>query len=390
MTYRGTNVSENAAKRQKTNHGFPHDGIDDTLGESFENRGLQEQHPAPQRQSSIISLTSQSQETPSQKANPFTHHEVRNVHSTLNHSKKKGRKPKTGAALPSSPCQGGTSTDPVSVDDNDDIQILGDQHSPPRSPYQPATQKASYAEVDGQSARRARAQEVRSHAKPATQVLDRIEVEPPRSPLLAETFVRDDEELHQVPSTHQAQPKLKNRMQSTSNTARTLRDQQSAEDLSEDELSREPTVQSSARKLKQVAPQRSPSPNHIISTHFTKRKRKDEARENITIALLSLRMKAGNWENLHLIYSWQNKAMQFFKNDELLINREVPIQLSAKHVQTLFCNSANSTAAVFVGCNDNLSSGKIYFELAMTDAFDTFLKAVGHMNDRVKVKDLQA
>ncbi|KAG9906766.1 cysteine proteinase, partial [Aureobasidium melanogenum] len=385
----GANVSENTAKRQKTNHEFADDDTNDMLGDSFGNRGLQgQQHSAPRRPPSIVSLTSQSQETLSQKINPFTHDEARNIHSTLNHNKKKGRKPKIGAALPSSPRQGGTFTDPVSVDDNDDIQILSDQRSPPRSINRTAPPRISRDEAHDQFARRITAQETRNHAKPATHVLDHIEIDQPRSPLLAETFVRDDEEPDQAPVLHQAQPKFKNRMQSTSNTARPLQNKQTIEDSSEDELSREPAVQSSVRKSKQV---RSPSPNHIVSTHFTKKRSKAKARDNITIALSSLRMKAGNWKNLYLIYSWQHKAMQFIKNDEVLLNRQgVPIQLGSKHVQTLFCSTSSSTAAIFGGCNDNFSSGKIYFEFASTNEFDEFLEAADHMNDRANVKDLQA
>ncbi|KAI4740026.1 cysteine proteinase [Aureobasidium sp. EXF-12298] len=391
VSYRGANVSENTAKRQKTNHDFAHDDTDDMMSDSFGHRGLQGlqgQHPTPRRQHSIVSVNSQSQETPSQKTNPFTHDEVRNVHSTLNHSRKKGRKPKTGATLPSSPHQGGTFTDPVSVDDNDDVQILSDQRSPPRSINRTAPPRISRDEVDDQFARRARAQEVRSNAKPATQILDRIEVDPPRSPLLAETFVRDDEEPDQAPVSHQAQPKFKNRMQSTSNTARPLQNQQTIEDSSEDELSREPAVRSSARKSKHTVTQRSPSPNPVVSTHFTKKRRNAETKDNPTIHLLSLRMKAGNWEDLFIIYSWEHKAMQFIKNDVVLSSRDVAIQLSGKHVQTLFCSSKSSHEAIFGGCNDNLSSGKIYFELATADAFDTFLIAANHMNDRAKLKDL--
>lgn len=388
MSHRGANVPENTAKRQKTTHGYSFDDADDISEDSIWNRSLQEQPSAPPRKTSIISLNSQSQETPSQKADRFTHNEVRNVHSVLNYSKKKGRKPKNGGTLPSSPHQGGTVTDPVSVDDNDDVQILSDQRSPPRSAYQPAAQKTSYGEADGHFARKARAQENRNQVKPATYVLDRIEVEPPRSPPLAATFVRDVEELDEVPSTHQARTKVRNRMQSASNTARSLQTHQTVEDLSEDELSREPPVQSSARKSKQVAPQRAPSPNHIYSTHFTKGRRKAEARDNITIALSSLRMRAGNWEDLYLIYSWENKAMQFFKDDEMLLNQGVRIQLGSKHVHTLFCSTKSLTAAILSGCTDSLSSGKIFFQCASTDAFDQFLEAVNHMNNRATVKDL--
>ncbi|KAH0335664.1 cysteine proteinase, partial [Aureobasidium melanogenum] len=389
VSSRGANVSNNTAKRQKTNHEFMHDDTNDIPEYAFGNRGLQglqEQHPTAQRQPSIISLNSQSQETPSQKTNPFTHDEVRNVHSKLNYSKKKGRKPKAGGALQSSPPQGGTFTDPVSVDDNDDVQILSDQRSPPRSIDQKEPPRVSRGEADRRFLRRITAQETRSHAKPATQVLDRIEVDPPRSPLLAETFVRDDGESGQAPVLHQAQQKIKNRMQSTSNTARPLQNQQTIEDSSADELSREPVVQSSARKSKHTAAQRSPSPNHIPSTYFTKGRRKAPA--NITIALSSLRMKAGNWEDLFIIYSWDHKAMQFIKNDNILSNGGVTIQLSSKHVHTLFCSSKDSNEAIFGGCNDSLSSGKIYFELATAEAFDTFLEAASHMNDRAKVRDL--
>ncbi|KAH0171200.1 cysteine proteinase, partial [Aureobasidium melanogenum] len=392
VSYRGANVSENTAKRQKTNHEFAHDDTDDMMGDSFGHRGLQGlqgQHPTPRRQHSIVSVNSQSQETPSQKTNPFTHDEVRNVHSTLNGSRKKGRKPKTGATLPSSPHQGGTFTDPVSVDDNDDVQILSDQRSPPRSINRTAPPRIS-GEVDDQFARRARAQEVRSHAKPASQILDRIEVDPPRSPLLAETFVRDDEEPDQAPVSHQAQPRFKNRMQSTSNTARPLQNQQTIEDSSEDELSREPAVQSSARKSKHTVTQRSPSPNRIPSTYFTKGRRKAEPRDNITIDLSSLHMKAGKWGQLYLIYSWGHKAIQFNKNGESLNNKGTKIQLGSKYAQSVSYSLEHSNAVILSGSKDNLSSGRIWFDFDTADQRNTFLEVVGHMNDKVITKKLEA
>ncbi|KAG9581810.1 cysteine proteinase, partial [Aureobasidium melanogenum] len=393
VSYRGANVSENTAKRQKTNHGFAHDDADDMMSDPFGNRGLQGlqgQHPTPRRQPSIVSVNSQSQETPSQKSNPFTHDEVRNVHSMLNYSKKKGRKPKAGATLPSSPRQGGTFTDPVPVDDNDDVQILSDQRSPPRSMNQTAPPRTSRDDADRHFVRRITAQETRNHAKPATHVLDRIEIDQPRSPLLAETFVRDDEEPDQAPVVHQAQQKFKNRMQSTSNTARPLQPQKTVEDLSEDELSRGPTVQSSARKSKHTVTQQSPSPNRITSTHFSPGARKSGARETSNIPLKSLRMAAGNWENLFLLYSWKHKLIQFFKNDEELHHEGFKIQLSSKHAQTVFCSTESSTAVILVGSNDKLSRGRIWFEFGTTDDYDLFMDAVDHMNSRAKVRDLEA
>ncbi|KAG9765807.1 cysteine proteinase, partial [Aureobasidium melanogenum] len=392
VSYRGANVSENTAKRQKTNHEFAHDDTDDMMGDSFGHRGLQGlqgQHPTPRRQHSIVSVNSQSQETPSQKTNPFTHDEVRNVHSTLNRSRKKGRKPKTGATLPSSPHQGGTFTDPVSVDDNDDVQILSDQRSPPRSINRTALPRISRDEVDDQFARRARAQEVRSNAKPATQILDRIEVDPPRSPLLAETFVRDDEEPDQAPVSHQAQPKFKNRMQSTSNTARPLQNQQTFEESSEDELSREPAVRSSARKLKHTVTQRSPSPNDVVSTHFTRKRRNVETKDNLTIKLLSLRMKAGNWAHLYLLYSWEHKVIQFNKNGEMLHSKGTKIQLGGKYAQSVSYSLEHSNAVILSGSKDNLSSGRIWFDFDTADQRNTFLEVVDHMNDKVITKKLE-
>lgn len=388
VNHRGANVYENSAKRQKTNHGFSHDDSDDILGDPFGNRGLQGQRPTSRRPSSIISLNSQSQEASSQKADPFTHNEVRDVHGKLNSSKKKGRKPKTGATLQSSPRPGGTFTDPVSVDDNDDVQILGDQRSPPRSTRQPAAQRTSYGVVDGQNTGRSRAQEVRNHAKPATQVLDRVEVETPRSPLLTETFVRDDGEPDLAPVADQAQPKFKNRMQSTSNTVRAKQDQKLVEELSEDELAREPTVQTSTEKVRRTTVQQSPSPNRITSTHFTSKGRKSGAREASNIPLKSLRMQAGNWENLFLLYSWEHKLIQFIKNAETLYHEGSKIQLSSNHAQTVFCSTNSSPAVILVGSADKVSRGRIWFEFDTADDYDLFMEAVDHMNNRAKVRDL--
>ncbi|KAI4723071.1 cysteine proteinase [Aureobasidium sp. EXF-10727] len=379
ITSRGANVSESAAKRQKISHELPQNDFNQMSNQDFWNRDMQDQPPAMlARQPSVISLHSQSQETPSQKANAFQHNEIRNVHGTLN-NKKKSRKPKPGGTQASSPPhQHGTITDPVSVDDNDDVQILEGPRDPPRSTLQTFTQKSPRVELSSYFSRNTGAPETRIQTKPAVQILDRIEISTPRSPRLDATFVRDDGEPDRASALHQAQPKMRDRMQPVSNTAPTVKHQPVVEDLSEDELSREPAVQSYAQISRRPATQRLPSPNDISPTQFTtKGRRKSEARKAITLSLSSLRMKAGNWQNLHLVYSWNHRLIQFTKNGEMLRNRGAKIiELNMNHARTSFFDLQSSTAVVITGCNDDNSQGRIYLEFATADDRDIFLHDV--------------
>ncbi|KAH0361107.1 hypothetical protein KCU65_g8946, partial [Aureobasidium melanogenum] len=114
-----------------------------------------------------------------------------------------------------------------------------------------------------------------------------------------------------------------------------------------------------------------------------------ETREDVVIPLSSLRMKAGNWKELYLIYSWEHKAIQFSKDDETLCQQGSTIQLGSKHVQTVFYSRLSSPAVVLCGSKDIFSSGRVWLEFATTANLDGFLKATDHMNDRAKVKDLE-
>jgi hypothetical protein len=363
VTSRGQNVSDGSIKRQKTSHVTLEDAADDLTDDQFFNRGLQGRSSTkPERQPSIsaISINSQetrSQETRSQRSNPFRHDEARNAHGILN-SKKKGRKPKFGASQHSSPPQYGAATDPVSVDDDDDVQVLIEQHNTSRPTHHTAFTWT------------------------------------PRSPPLANLFKRDHEQPDLVSDKRQAESKLINRMQSTSNTSRTMQPPQVVEDLSEDELSRDPAIQSSARKTNKTVTLRSPSPNAITSTHFTKpaestkptKPKKPEVQENLVLHLSALCMAGGDWRNLDLIYSSEHKFIQFTKNGEMLRYSGAKIQLSSIHATSTYWDTESSMAVILIGAKGGVSRGRILFDFNTVDARDAFLKAVRDMSARCQFK----
>ena len=87
--------------------------------------------------------------------------------------------------------------------------------------------------------------------------------------------------------------------------------------------------------------------------------------------------------------------MQFIRNNEALHIGGCKIQLSRKHVQTVFLNTTSSTAVVLVGSadilagsNDNISSGLIWLEFTTMDDIDMLLEVANHMNERAIVKNL--
>jgi hypothetical protein len=352
---RGQNVSDDSIKRQKTSHVFSDDAGDAMSDDKYFNRGLQGRTPASLgRQPSISATSVHSQDALSQRSDLFGHNEARDVHRVLNATKKAGRKPKSGPTLHSSPPRYGAVTDPVTVDDDDDVHILGEQHNMPRRPHYMAVQETS------------------------------------RSPTLNGTLVRDDGIDDPVPGNLQTQSRIRDKMQSTSNISRTLQASQVVDDLSEDELSREPKVQSSAQKTKKTVTPRSPSPNDIVSTHFTNKRKKPGDRKNSTIHLTSLRMMAGTWNNLDLIYSWVDKVMQFTKNGDMLYSKGAKIQLSSKHASIVNCNLEELTAVILQGSNGGVSSGRILFDFDTLDERDTFLEIVDDMNPSGKAKELNS
>lgn len=351
-TSRGHNVSGGSNKRQKTSHVPLEDAADDTSDDNWFNRDLQSQSSVGiRRQSSAISINSQ--ENPSQKSDFFGYDAARNVHGILNQTKKKGRKPKAGTVQHSSPHQQGAKTDPVPVDDDDDVHLPGEKHTEPRSKHYTAIARRS------------------------------------RSPTLQEKFVRDDSGPDLVHEDRQPPSKIRNKMQSASNTSRITQPPPVVAELSEDELSREPAVQPPARKNRNTA--RSPSPNAITSTFFPtmNKGKKAEDREKLILHVSSLRMMAGNWENLDLIYSWANKVMQFTKNGEMFSNNGGIIQVSSKHATRVTCDLKCSTAVILTGSNGGISRGRILFDFDTMDERDTFLEAVAHMNSRVLPQELK-
>ena len=352
ITSRGQNVSDGSIKRQKTSHAFPDDAADDMPDDNFFNRSPRVQSSTNlERQHSISAISINSQETHSQRSNPFGYEESRNVHGVMNYSKRKGRKPKTGTAQHSSPHRQGAETDPVSVEDDDDVQFLTEQHNTPRPAYHRSGQRA-----------------------------------PPSPPPMAQVFIRDDGEPDLDQAKHQASSKLKSKMQSASNTSQTVRES------SPDELSYGHTVQSSVRKTERAA--RSPSPNAITSSHFMKpnkrKKSEEEDGPKLIVHLSSLRMMGGSWDNLELIYSWTDECIQFTKNGEMLRYKDAIIQLSSKHATTVYHSLKGSRIVIFKGCSGHFSRGRIWFDFDSAKDRNAFLEAVHDMSPRAQYKDLDS
>ncbi|THW15338.1 cysteine proteinase, partial [Aureobasidium pullulans] len=400
---RGMNVEEPSIKRQKTSHG--------ESDEDFFNRSVQEQPSATfGRQSSITSLNSQSQEASSQRSNAFQHNESRNVYGVLNVNRKKARKSKASATQASSPFFHGTDDDPVTVEDDDDLQIVGAQTATPRSARKVATRQMPLPnaaqitsnqvrsnntrdtiEVDSAFHRNHRAEEKRKSAL----TLDHVEilVQPRKtsvatpvkrnlSPRMGESFVRD---RGASPAPQQNQAKIREKMQSTSNTTRLVQPRQVDVESSEDELSREPAASKSARRSGRA--KRSPSPDHIIASEFFAGGREKAAGPGaIDIPLSYLRMKGGNWKNVHLLYSYRYKIIQFTQNDENLHSDARMIQLGSQHAQRVICSVESSNGIILIGAIGNATAGRIWLALANAKDLDRFIEAIKHMNEKCNVK----
>lgn len=352
ITSRGQNVSGASIKRQKTSHDFPEDAADEIPDAQFWNRGLRDQPSTSlERQHSIGAISINSQETPSQKSSFFGYNEARDVHGILNHSKKKGRKPKVGTTQCSSSPQHGASNNPVAVDDDDDVGHSDEQQNAPRSVHHRAGQWK------------------------------------PPSPPLAHRFIRDDSAPDLIQESRQPPSKITSKMQSVSNTSRIVQPPPVVEELSEDELSREHEVQSPVQRPRKAI--RSPSPNALTSTHFAKESKKPGAREILNLPLTSLRMMAGNWQDLYLMYSWTDKVMQFNKNGDMLSYHGTKIQLSSIHASTVLCDSESSTAVVLIGSNGGPSKGRVLFDFNTASDREIFLKVVNQMNPRVTRREFE-
>jgi hypothetical protein len=176
---------------------------------------------------------------------------------------------------------------------------------------------------------------------------------------------------------------------------------QVVEDLSEDELSRDPAIQLSARKTNKTVTLRSPSPNAITSTHFTKlaestkpmkptKPKKPEAQENLVFHLSALRMAGGDWRNLDLIYSSEHKFIQFTKNGDMLHYRGAKIQLSSIHANTVYWDTESSMEVILFGAKGGVSRGRILFDFDTVDARNAFVEAVHDMSARSQLKGVDS
>ncbi|KAI5268567.1 cysteine proteinase [Aureobasidium subglaciale] len=390
ITTRGVNVDEPPTKRRRIEESSSQHGTDNMHDNDILTRGTQVQPSATLgRQSSVISVASQSQETPSQRSTAFGHDESRNVDRTLNNKKKTRKRKPSATHLPSSPFTG-TQTDPVSLDEDDEVQFIGDQSTPNRPARSSAvgstTSRLKNAripgptiEVDSSWQRHYRAEKDNKDA--------------PRSPNLNDKFKRDRGEPDEPPAPKQASLSIKDKMQAASNPPRNHNLQQGIDDLSEDELALGSSLRQPARKPRRNPIQRSPSPGRIVSTHFTRGRRETGFKEPIILPVSSLRLKAGNWENLTmgLIYYPQEKEVHFNHNGEELYSLDpnsTMIVIKSIHAQNFYHGDNNSTEIILVGAKDEISKGRIWLEFPTPGHLESFIEVLKVMNPAIKDKEM--
>lgn len=390
---RGDNVPEPPSKRQKMDR--------ETGGDWFNREHAEEQGPVTlPRQPSIISLPSVNSQSQEQSSQKFRHSEFTDVSNKLAPTKKRGRKPKSGAFDRSSDFPDGTTSDPVPVEDDDDVEFVNEQ--PARRPNTQTTPRAPKAnsllarsspnlEVDNDFARRRRERQ-----QPASQHLlnkNTTILTPKRATgeqRLSDVFQRDDEPPLTSQPLQQTQPRLRDKMRSESLTTHAVKPGMIADDMSEDELAQDHTPRRQPQNVGRPKSRRSPSPNNTSSTYFPKRRRKEETPDNISVPLPSLRMSAGNWESefVFLIFSYRHKGVQFMdtRTQELLSVNGSPIQLKAAHVGSkVYYSEGDSNGVVLVGAKDGNSKGRIWLDFNTAADRNRVLKAIEYMEPRVQL-----
>ncbi|KAH0349451.1 hypothetical protein KCU83_g5544, partial [Aureobasidium melanogenum] len=90
---------------------------------------------------------------------------------------------------------------------------------------------------------------------------------------------------------------LQKKLDALHKTIAQLREELRAKQIAADERSAVSPAQSSERTATQLPP----SSDHITRTTLPKKRRKAKYQDPVTIRLLSLRMKAGSWQELNLI-----------------------------------------------------------------------------------------
>ncbi|KAI5243061.1 cysteine proteinase [Aureobasidium subglaciale] len=389
-TTRGVNVDERQTKRRKIEDGRSQHGTDNMHDNDFLTRGTQVQPSATLgRQSSVISVASQSQETPSQRSTAFGHDESRNVDRTLNNKKKSRKRKPSAAHLPSSPFTG-TQTDPVSLDEDDEVQFIGDQSTPDRPARSSAvgttTSRLKNAQIPG------RTTEVDSSWQRHYRA-EKDRIDAPRSPNLNDKFKRDRGEPEESPAPKKAPLSIKDKMQATSNPPRNHNLQQGLNDSSEDELALGSSLRQPARKPRRDPTQRSPSPGRIVSTHFTRGRRETGFNEPVILPVSSLRLKAGNWENLTmgLIYYPQEKEIHFNHNGEELYSLDpnsTMIVIKSIHAQSFYHGDNNSTETILLGAKDEISKGRIWLDFPTPRHLESFIEVLKVMNPTIKDREM--
>ncbi|KAI5196122.1 cysteine proteinase [Aureobasidium subglaciale] len=396
---RGSNVGEPQTKRQRTGDGLSQHRTANMHDNDFFTRTTQVPPSATlERQSSVISVASQSQETQSQRVTAFGHDESRNVHATLNNRKKTRKRKPSATDLGSSPFNG-TQNDPVSLDEDDEVQFIGDQ----RTPIRPARASAVKTTTPRLKTVQVLPDQVRSRSSERTIEIDsdwqrnfRAErgiKEVRRSPNLDEKFKRDEGDPGETPAPKQAPPGLKDRMQTTSNTPRRHQSQRSVDGSSEDELSLGPTLREPAPKPRRNSVNRAHSPSHLKSSYFLKGRKETGVDEPVVLPLRSLRLKAGNWENMTmgLIYNPQGKTVHFNHNGSELYSEDPDstiVQLKGIHAQHFFRGSGESTEIVLTGAKDKISHGRVWLEFTTPEDLGGFIKIIIALNPRVKGRQL--
>ena len=416
----GSNVALPSTKRQKREHDFIEENDVESSTHNWFDRHVEEPLASLGRRPSIISVNSQGHDKSSQNTR-FGHAAFDNVNHTLA-PKKRSRKPKLSASQENgSSQQPQMDTDVVSVtDDDDEIEILRNpsvsqsarkplsrsmprvkdfQSSPARSP--PRMPNSS-VEVESSWTRQYRTQQQNSKPakgqaavviSPPTNRKKNVhapehDIEPER---LNSKFVRDEEgPLHsrqtRPPSQTQAQPRMRDRMLSSSISIANPNSKPTTVDLSEDELAGGGNLRHLPQESTRASMRRRSSLEPTTSAHFSQGRRKATVSQRRTIPMQSLYTKAGQWtsDSLYLVFSPEHKAIQFHNLGKSLRHAGLIIELGAQHMKKVITSDGNSVGVMLGGVVDTFSSGKIWCDFNNVEDHDDFLSTIKFMNRQIE------
>lgn len=416
----GSNVALPSTKRQKREHDIIEENDEESNTHNWFDRHVEEPLASLGRRPSIISVNSQGHDKSSQNTR-FGHTAFDNVNHTLA-PKKRSRKPKLSASQENdSSQQRQMDTDVVSVtDDDDEIEILRNPsvsqsarkplsrsmprgkdfqsspaRSPPRMPQPSVEVESSWVrqyKTQQQNSKPAKAQAAVVISPPTIRKKNvhapEHDIEPER---LNSKFVRDEEGPLQYrqtrpPSQTQAQPRMRDRMLSSSISIANPKSKPTTLDLSEDELAGGGNLRHLTQESTRARVRRRSSLEPTTSAHFNQGRQKASAPQRQIIPMKSLHMKAGQWtsDSLYLIFSAEHEAIQFQNLGEDLNFAGLKIQLRGPHINKIIFSDGSSNGVMLLGATDKFSNGKIWCDFNSTEDYDDFLSIAELMNRQIK------